>query len=156
MAAWVANPKLRRRTTERTRREAHGVGIDTVDPAAPVRGRAEALSQATPPRKGQGGRGRRRKGILVEIASQEDRDLPEGGRGLEGRQEEGGAIGRRGSRPAGRGVKDESVKGAIPEELKVSGTRAEALGESERAQPGGNPTDGGTNVARIAVPKDLG
>ena len=69
-----------------------GIGIDAVDPAAPVRGRAEALSQATPPRKGQGGRGRRRKGILAEVASEKDEDLPERGRGQEGRLEKGGAA----------------------------------------------------------------
>ena len=96
------------------------------------------------------------KGVLVKVAGQEDRDLAKRGRSLKSSHHQGDAISRRGSRPVGWGVDDKGVEGAIPKELKVSGPRAKARGQVEGREPGGDPADRRPDVARVAMPKDMG
>ena len=98
-----------------------------VDPPAPIGSRAQALSQAPPPGQGQAGRGRRREGVLVKVTSQEDRHLAEGGRGLKGSEEEGGAVSSSRSGAISGGVDDKGVERVITEELEASGPRAQAF-----------------------------
>ena len=132
------------------------VSVDAVDAPASVRRWAEARCQVALARKGESGRGRRWEGVLVEVAGQEDRDLAKRGRSLKSSHHQGNAISRRGSRPVGWGVDDKGMEGAIPKELKVSGPRAKARGQVEGREPGGDPADRRPDVARVAMPKDMG
>ena len=47
-------------------------------------------------------------------------------------------------------------KGAIAQELQVSGPRAKAVREGEGAEACGDAADSRADVARVAVPEDLG
>ena len=103
-----------------------GVGVNPANPPAPIGGRAEALCQTAPASQGQGSRRRRRERVLTQVASDEDGDLAERGRGLEGGKKESGAIGSSRGGAVRRGIQGESVARPVAQKLDVGGPRRAA------------------------------